>query len=217
MKEVQKVYDAIARGFDHTRGRPWPEVKLVRRPPVLDLGCGNGRHAAYLERKGFEVVCADISWGMLKVAEMKFKGEKVQCNAAHLPFRDESFSTVLYLATLHHIPSRELRLKSLREVRRVLKEDGKAVISVWALFQPRFFRKLPKIVLNSLRGRELGNLYIPWRTKKKTYQRYYHLFTRRELLSLVREAGFSGTNMRYYKRNFRSRLFAENHVVIANK
>ncbi len=217
MEEVQKVYDAIARGFDHTRGRPWPEVELVRKSPVLDLGCGNGRHAAYLEKRGFEVVCADISWGMLSVAGRRFKGEKVQCDAAHLPFRDRSFSTVLYLATLHHLPSRELRLRSLKEVRRVLKEDGEAIISVWALFQPRFFKKLPKIILDSVRGKELGDLYIPWRTRKKTYQRYYHLFTRRELINLVREAGFSDTNIRYYKRNFRSRVFAENHVVIVNK
>ena len=217
MEEVQKVYDAIAKGFDYTRGRPWPEVELVRGSPVLDLGCGNGRHSAYLEIKGFEVICADISWGMLKVAERRFKGERVQCDAVYLPFRDGSFSTVLYLATLHHIPSRELRLKSLKEVRRVLKNDGEAIISVWALFQPRFFKKIPKIMLNPFRGRELGDLYIPWRTREKTYQRYYHLFTRRELINLVREAGFPDTNIKYYKRSFKSRLFAENHVVIVSK
>ncbi len=215
MDEIQRIYDEIAENFNHTRSRPWPEVELVKGSPILDLGCGNGRHSAYLEEKGFEVICADISLGMLKVAARKFKGERVQCNAANLPFRDESFSTVLYIATLHHLPSRELRLESLKEIRRVLKGGGKVIVSVWALFQPRFFKKLPIILLNPIRRRELGDLYVPWRTRGRIYQRYYHLFTRRELIDLVREAGFS--EITYYKRNFKSKWFAENHVVVAIK
>ncbi len=215
MDEVQRVYDAIARGFDYTRGRPWPEVELVEESPVLDLGCGNGRHAAYLEERGFEVICADISWGMLRIAAKKFKGERVQCNAANLPFRAESFATVLYLATLHHLPTKNSRLKSLKEVRRVLKDGGKAIVSVWALFQPRFFSKIPSMLLNPLRGREFGDVYVPWRTKERVYQRYYHLFTRSELVGLAKKAGFS--DVRYYGRSFRSKWFAENHVVILTK
>ncbi|MCD6243751.1 MAG: class I SAM-dependent methyltransferase [Candidatus Korarchaeota archaeon] len=215
MEDIAEIYDAIAKGFDHTRGRPWPEVDLVEESPVLDLGCGNARHASYLEKRGFEVVCADISWRMLEVAANKFKGERVQCDAARLPFRDGSFATVLYLATLHHLPSREDRLRSLIEIRRVLREGGKAIISVWALFQPRFFSKLPKMLFSLLKGREFGDVYVPWRTRGRTYMRYYHLFTKNELLKLAREAGFS--DIRYYKRSFRSKFFAENHVVILRK
>ncbi len=212
-RDVMRVYDEIAEGFDHTRGRPWPEVDLVDRDPILDLGCGNGRHASYLEGKGYRVVCADISWGMLMVARRRVR-DLVQCDASTLPFRDSSFGTVLYLATIHHLP-REDRLRSLREVKRVLEPGGRLIVSAWALFQPRFFKKIPRMLLNPLKGREFGDLTVPWHTKGRVYQRYYHLFTKRELESLVEEAGLR--IIRSYGRSFKYRWFAENHVVVAEK
>lgn len=212
--EVGRVYDEIAEGYFHIRSKPWPEVELVERGPVLDLGCGTGRHSHLLMQRGFEVVCADISWGMLRVASRVFHGERVQCDAAFLPFRDASFSTVLYIATLHHLRG-ELRLRSLIEVRRVLKEGGVAIISVWALFQPRFLKNFPSMLLNFIRGKGFRDVYVPWRKRDKVLLRYYHLFTRSEFLSLLREAGFS--EVRYYGRSFRSKLFVENHVAIARR
>jgi len=212
-RDVMKVYDEIAEGFDHTRGRPWPEVDLVDRDPVLDLGCGNGRHASYLEARGYRVVCADISWGMLMVAKRRVR-DLVQCDASSLPFRDASFGTVLYLATIHHLP-KEDRLESLREVKRVLKPGGRLIVSAWALFQPRFLKKLPAMLLNPLRGRELGDVRVPWRRRDRTYRRYYHLFTRRELESLVKRAGLRIISS--YGRSFKYRWVAENHVVVAEK
>lgn len=212
-REVAKIYDEIAEGFDHTRGRPWPEVGLVDRGPVLDLGCGNGRHASYLEEEGYEVVCADISWGMLMVAGRR-ASNLVQCDAAKLPFRSNSFGTVLYLATIHHLPKGD-RLLSLREVRRVLRPGGRLIISAWALFQPRFFKKIPYMLLNPLRGKEIGDTEVPWHRRGKVYHRYYHLFTRRELEGLVSRAGLKVISS--YGRSFKYRLFSENHVVIAVK
>lgn len=212
--DVARVYDEVAENYFHFRSRPWPEVELVESGPVLDLGCGAGRHSSYLMRKGFEVVCADISWEMLRVASRRFSGERVQCDAAFLPFRDGSFATVLYIATLHHLRG-ELRLRSLVEVRRVLKDGGKAVISVWALFQPRFFKEFPRMFLNFVRGRGFRDTYVPWRKGDKVLLRYYHLFTRSEFLSLLEEAGFS--EVEYHKSSFKSKFFAENHVAIARK
>jgi len=212
-REVAKIYDEIAEGFDHTRGRPWPEVELVDRGPVLDLGCGNGRHSSFLEGKGYEVICADISWGMLMVARRR-ASNPVQCDAARLPFRSESFGTVLYLATIHHLP-REERLESLKEILRVLKPGGRLIVSAWALFQPRFFRKIPYILLNPIRGREAGDVTVPWHRRGRVYHRYYHLFTRQELEGLVRDAGFNLISS--YGRSFKYSFFSENHVVIAEK
>jgi SAM-dependent methyltransferase len=101
------------------------------------------------------------------------------------------------------------------EVRRVLKDGGKAIISVWALFQPRFFRKFPEMFLNFIRGGDFHDVYVPWRKGGRVFMRYYHLFTRSEFLSLLRKAGFS--EIKYHKRSFRSRFFAENHVAVVRK
>ena len=95
---------------------------------------------------------------------------------AHL-FPDETFSRAISLATYHHVKGIEERLKSLQELKRVLKTGGEAFITVWNRWQPRFW----------FRSKEIS---VPWRMKTRTLYRYYYLFSYRELEKLVREAGF---------------------------
>ena len=60
----------------------------------------------------------------------------------------------------------------------MLKPGGEAFITVWNRWQPRFW----------FGGKEVA---VPWRTKGKTLERYYYLFSYTELKKLVKEAGFS--------------------------
>jgi arsenite methyltransferase len=50
-------------------------------------------------------------------------------DATHMPFDDESFDVVLSNLVIHNIPSKEGRAKAIREVARVLKKGGVALIS----------------------------------------------------------------------------------------
>jgi len=93
-----------------------------------------------------------------------------------LPFLDNSFDYAISVATYHHVEGKTDKLAALRELKRVLRPGGEAFITVWNRWQPKFWFK----------GREIT---VPWRTKDKTFYRYYYLFTYFELERLVKGAG----------------------------
>ncbi len=73
-----------------------------------------------------QATCTDISPGMLQTLEHNAQAlgldvETAACDAAELPFEDESFDLVLGHAVLHHLPDLDA---SFREFHRVLKPGG---------------------------------------------------------------------------------------------
>ncbi len=97
---------------------------------VLDLGCGGG-HVSYRAAPHVEQVTAcDLTAGMLaavteQAAQRGLHNIIVQQAAAEqLPFPSESFDIVLCRFTVHHWQNMEA---GLREARRVLKGNGRAI------------------------------------------------------------------------------------------
>jgi len=220
-RDLMKVFDEIAEEYASTRVKPWEEAYIFKEGPVLDLGSGPGRHTKAMAERGIRVVAADISRRMLKILIDRVSDldtvDVVLCDMSNLPFRDRSFNGVLFLAAIHHIQGEENRLKVLKQVKRALKEEGLLVISAWALYQWRFLKKIPKMFFDKIIGRvkEFGDTYVPWKSRKGTFMRFYHLFTRRELINLVRHAGFNIE--RAYGKSFKSRFLSENHLVVARR
>ncbi|MFP4497101.1 MAG: class I SAM-dependent methyltransferase [Vulcanimicrobiota bacterium] len=103
-------------------------LKEEKKKLVLDLGCGIGRHALYLNQRGLEVIGYDISSETLEIAEQhalerKMKIDFVQGDYMDLPFGNGVFDAVLSIDTLHH-DFLENIIRSFREVFRVLKPEG---------------------------------------------------------------------------------------------
>jgi ubiquinone/menaquinone biosynthesis C-methylase UbiE len=95
---------------------------------ALEVGAGTGYFSLNLLRAGVvgEAVASDISPGMLRRLENSAKElgvpvETVACDAAELPFEDDSFDLVFGHAVLHHLPDLE---GAFREFRRVLRPGG---------------------------------------------------------------------------------------------
>lgn len=151
-EDLQAVYDRIADHFSKTREYAWPEVESFIADEVdrcgeldvaLDLGCGNGRHAQALAEAGAAVVGLDVSRGLLSAAQQRasergFDVDLVHGEGSHLPFINNRFSQVVYVATLHHLPTREARRGSLSAVGRVLAPGGRALVSAWSTAHDRF-------------------------------------------------------------------------------
>ncbi len=102
---------------------------------VLDLGCGDGRHAAEACRRGATVVALDMSAPDLKEARDRLsevdpdgtRGVAVRADALRLPFADGTFDRVIIAEVLEHIPADEA---AMVEVARVVRPGGLVAATV---------------------------------------------------------------------------------------
>jgi ubiquinone/menaquinone biosynthesis C-methylase UbiE len=102
---------------------------------VLDVGCGTGTLAIAAKRRvgrTGEVYGIDASPEMIARASKKarkagldvvFKNDAIEA----LPFPEAQFDAVLSTLMFHHLP-RKLREQGIREIRRVLKPGGRALV-----------------------------------------------------------------------------------------
>jgi SAM-dependent methyltransferase len=100
----------------------YPKLKLHLKGKVLDVGCGIGDMLSY--RKN--IIGVDVN--PLNVDFCKKRQLKAYIMKPNIiPFRDETFDTVLLDNVLEHIKKPSLLFK---EIRRVLKPDGLLLIGV---------------------------------------------------------------------------------------
>lgn len=100
---------------------------------VLDLGCGAGRHLAYLVKKGFQVVGTDIAPRGLAYSRQKveaaFSPVRLTCSdMTAIPHADNVFDAVISIHVIFHNPLAKMR-QSIAEIYRVLKPGGVALIT----------------------------------------------------------------------------------------
>ncbi|MHA1267277.1 MAG: class I SAM-dependent methyltransferase [Candidatus Helarchaeota archaeon] len=216
-KSVKKAFDVIARDWNRLRERPWKVLlnfiekyhlkKLFSKGILLDIGCGNGRHSILLAEGNDQVIGVDFAVNLLKIAVEKCKSQGIQnasfvlADTSALPFKTNTFSNVIYLSTLHHIPTQEIRVESLKDLKRILKTQGICLISVWRRWQKRFFWYFFKQffiiqffklkIIKLKRALEFGDIEISWKMQEgNEIQRFYHLFSKRELVKLLKAVGF---------------------------
>lgn len=92
---------------------------------VLDLGCGAGRLAVYLEPIVSHYAGFDISPYMVEYCRRRYAGDFFEGDMRDLSvFGDGAFDTVLAVSNLFDAVSHEDRYRVFAEVRRVLVEGG---------------------------------------------------------------------------------------------
>ena len=138
LDKVRSGYDRWAAIYDHDanplQALEEPRLRAAVGDPrglvALDLGCGTGRHASWLAEAGAKVTAVDFSEGMLAEARRKPGADAVRFLVHDLreplPFADETFDLVVSGLVLEHVS--ELA-PFFREARRVLKRDGRCVVS----------------------------------------------------------------------------------------
>ncbi|HEV3122410.1 MAG TPA: class I SAM-dependent methyltransferase, partial [Isosphaeraceae bacterium] len=128
-------YDRLFQNEDHYwwyKTRRELVVKLVQGlelspgARILDVGCGTGATAAALGALG-RVAAADLSPLALERCRRRGVAELLQARAEALPLRSDSCDVIVAIDIIEHIDD---DLGALRELRRVLRPGGCAVITV---------------------------------------------------------------------------------------
>ena len=196
LDKTRQDYNAIAEQFSSTRRFVWKGMESLYNyalpgEKVLDLGCGNGRLLQIFKEIDIDYTGVDNSEKLVEIARKIYPNAHFQVvNALRLPFPNNYFDKVYCVAVLHHTPSIELRLELLEGVKRVLKPDGLFILTAWDLWRWNKAGTILKFSLLKLIGKsklDFKDIFVPWR---RSYQRYVHCFSKRELKSLVKKAGF---------------------------
>ncbi len=142
---TNELFDPLANRYDEWYKTPLGEFadhlekKLLFRhcgnvlgKRILDVGCGTGQYSLQLANMGAHVTGIDASEDMLAVAKEKTNKTIVPIHfhkayAEELPFEDNSFDIVIAASSLEFVSSTST---SMREMNRVLKQGGVAVIGV---------------------------------------------------------------------------------------
>ncbi|KAF5365794.1 hypothetical protein D9758_003248 [Tetrapyrgos nigripes] len=204
---VHEVYDKIASHFSATRYKPWPIIaKFLSDLPQgsigLDSGTGNGKYLPLPEENPGSVLTIglDRSLNLLKIA--KHAGvngvvrEVVRGDVLEIPWRLGVFDYAISIATIHHLATRSRRKIAVqRLLQSVSPTHGRVLIYVWAIEQDEFSKR--EIPVDDVAGDSGQDVFVPWNLNRpnvtpndepQTYNRYYHMFAKGELTTLVTEA-----------------------------
>ena len=221
---AEETWDTIAESFDITRQKPWKFCldfirSLNNQDVVADIGCGNGRHLFICAEKCSHIVGIDISQEMLKIIKNKLTKNNIinvsliHADVVELPLTDDSIDMVLFVASLHNIKGKEHRHRALKEIVRVLKPKGVALISVWSRWQGKYWRYFMKQFI--IGSKEFGDIDIFWRQHNLNVLRFYHLFSKGEFIQELRDARFNIQSLQTVKIN--SKYFPDNYFAVAEK
>lgn len=188
-KYVKHVYNTIAKHFNDTRAYVWPWVErfvlaYCLEGTIYDIGCGNGRNSLILRGKtpkhDSKFICVDNSKALLDICRQKGL-DTIESSITELDICESKADNILCIAVLHHLVSRERQLKALKELHRILKPNGKILLSVWSIRQPKKIK----------RTFHYGENIVKWNKFGEVLERFYYIFKKNELESLILEANLS--------------------------
>jgi SAM-dependent methyltransferase len=111
------------------------EIGRDRSRPILDIGCGTGRHTIELAARGYRVTGIDLSESQLarareKAAERKVTVEVRRADARALPFVDQfDLAIMLCEGGFPLMETDEMNFEILQSAARALKGGGKFIFT----------------------------------------------------------------------------------------
>src|SRR6188508_3399367 len=122
---VARVYDARYRNFSYPGTEETLREFIGDGFCVVEVGCGTGQWAAFVQALGCRCVGVDPSREMLAQAATRDGVTLVRGYAERLPFRDTTVDRVICVNAWHHFTD---PAAFVAEARRVLRESGAALV-----------------------------------------------------------------------------------------
>lgn len=155
----RRFYRERGSEFSRSRERPWSGwgeiiervgTLLPGHPRILDVGCGNGRFARFLEERfgsAFDYCGVDESPLGLAEARKRLPARDnvifVEADFLEAPLPDRELDLIVLFGVLHHVPGRENRIGLLTRLSALLAPGGLLAFSLWRFDRyPRFRKKI---------------------------------------------------------------------------
>ena len=181
--DTKECYSKIAQDFSNTRYSIWKKVKeFLDNIPVNslvgDIGCGNGKNMTYRNDR-LRYIGLDACPEFVEIC--KKRGLDVQeGNILTLPYENNFFDSIICIAVIHHLKTRENRINAFGELIRVSKNDGVMLVYVWSI------NRYDETERRSFASKDEMVPYIT--NSGDVYYRYYHLYNTQELIDEITEA-----------------------------
>jgi len=120
------------------------EIKFDKSLKILDVGCGTGRHAIELTKRGYNVIGIDLSESQLRRAREKAEADNLSIDfqrqdARNLPF-DSEFDIAIMICEggFSLVETDEMDYEILKNVTKALKPDAKFIFTAPNALFPLF-------------------------------------------------------------------------------
>ncbi|MFQ6040671.1 MAG: class I SAM-dependent methyltransferase [Candidatus Poribacteria bacterium] len=183
-------------------------LDLPQEARILDLCCGQGRHALEFARGGYQVVGLDLSETLLRHARKQAKEQNLPVEFVHsdmrrIPFEEEFDAVVNLFTAFGYLEEDEEDEQVIRAVAKALKTKGKFLIDLpnherlMRDFSPNYFTESPDGSLMLVQGSFdvlSGRLKTRWLLIDKSGKRrerisIQRLYTFTELHKMLKSAG----------------------------
>lgn len=154
---------------------------------ILDLGCGDGFYLYLLSRLNLKLILhgADYDRNAINSAKKNLDSNKVKLTQAdlmkRLPFSDEFFDGIVMSEVMEHLPD---DIKCMKEARRVLKKNGRLVLSVPHINYPFFWDPVNWILQRILKTHIKSGFWAG------IWNQHSRLYSGESLKCALKESGF---------------------------
>lgn len=191
-----QFYQHHAPSFSASRSSAWagwhellPFFTTTGPVSVLDVGCGNGRFAQFLEqnRINYHYLGIDQSTKLIQIAQKQVKNCQFMvedCTTITNCLQKNEYSHIVVFGVLHHVPDQVKRLELLKKLASLSTENGYIFASFWQPLKAgdRFIKKQLSSEKFHIQPTELedGDLLLGWENSHD-YARYCHSFSDQEI------------------------------------
>ncbi|MAG10886.1 hypothetical protein CMI44_01070 [Candidatus Pacearchaeota archaeon] len=180
MQSQKQVWNNLACDWYELKNNPIKRVLAFlakQEGNVLDLGSGAGRHLTKI--KNGKMYLVDFSKGMIKFAKEKSKHKKIPAkfyvtDITTLPFKNNFFDAAICTSSLHCIPKKSDREKTIKELYRTINPRAQVYVALYNK-DSKQFKNAPK------------EKFIRWKNKET---RYYYIFDEKEAHQLFEKQSF---------------------------
>jgi SAM-dependent methyltransferase len=197
-KTKEYFLDAYKKGVDHY----WTSVpekekelkrfikiikKSIRKPKLLDIGCGNGKYTILAAKEGIDSYGIDISPIAIRKAKKEATKQKVKVSfrvgdALNMPYPENYFDAAIDFCCFTHFYTIKWN-RYFKEVTRILKPGGYFLFSVWS----KNSAMLSEVNFDPKTSKRNWSLS---RTENVAGRLFSYYFTKKKLVSLLKRKGF---------------------------